>query len=203
MLSCPPALAGWFNGHSLPDSASGISGISELWMSLFLCMCGLHFSSPPPLERAVLWAKASARGVFRRGLPRVSKGYFWSSLGEKVVRNAALEPSRGECSSASLGCCAGSAAGGGSVREDPVSCRRVLVRSPDSKVLRKHSFYSVGLLLLPGNTLSTFQRFMSFGCSYLSSTDFALQLMGKGHCPQHPYLQISVPACLGRLHCHS
>lgn len=26
--------------------------------------------------------------------------------------------------------------------------------------------------------------------------------MDKGHCPQHPYLWISVPACLVRLHCH-
>lgn len=32
---------------------------------------------------------------------------------------------------------------------------------------------------------------------------FILQLMDKGHCPQHPYLCISVPACLVRLHCHS
>lgn len=148
-----------------------------------------------------LWTKACASGLFRRGLPWVSRGYFWSSLGEKVVRNPTLELSRGECSSVSFGHCAGSAAAGGSVTEDPVSCRRVVARSPDSKMLRKHSFYSIGLLLLPGNTLSTFQRLVSFGCFYLSSTDLPYNSWIEDIVPS--ILWICVPACVVRFHCHS
>lgn len=88
--------------------------------------------------------------------------------------------------------CTGSAAGGGTVREDPLTCRRVLARSPDSKLLRKHSFYFIGLLLLPGNILSAFQRLVSFGCSYLSSADLPYNSWIKGIVPS---ICISVSVC--------
>lgn len=132
-------------------------------MSLFLCMCGLHFSlhALRSGRAAVVWAvnKGLCPGFIQPWTLLSEQMLFLEFPRGKVVRNPALEHSRGECSSVSVGLHAGSAAGG-SVREDPVSCRRVLARSPESKVLRKHSSYSIGLLLLPGNTLSTFWRFV-------------------------------------------
>lgn len=54
----------------IPDSANGICGISELWVSLFLCMCALHFSSHPSLERA----SCCGVGCEQRPLPVVYSG---------------------------------------------------------------------------------------------------------------------------------
>lgn len=160
VLSCTPALAGCFNGHWLPALPMGsLASLSS--GCLFFSACVAYIS--PRMHSAAgellwcgLWTKGSAWGLFSRGLSWVSKCYFWSSLGE---RWSGIQPwSIAEASAAvSALVCAGSAAGGGSVREDPVSCRRALARSPDSRVLRKHSSYSIGLLLLPGNTLSTFR----------------------------------------------
>jgi len=49
--------------------------------------------------------------------------------------------------------------------------------------VRKRSFYSIDLLLWPGNTLSAFQRLVSHGCSYLSSSDL----------PHNSSIKVSAP----------
>lgn len=97
---------------------------------------------------------------------------------------------------------AGSAAGGGSVREDPVFCQGVLVGSSSSKFIlaRKHSFYSLGWLWLSGNTLSAFQRLGSFDCSCSSSRDLPhdsqLMVNALGVCSSGSLCQPGLSRCI-------
>lgn len=84
--------------------------------------------------------------------------------------------------------------------------RSCLLQKGGSEVTRQQNaektfILLTGLLLLPGNTLSTFQRLVSFGCFYLSSTDLPYNSWIEGIISS--ILPISVPACLVRSHCHS
>lgn len=165
---------------------------------LFFCACVAYISPRIHLwsrRAAVVWAvnKGLCPWFIQAWTPLSEQRLFlefpWGEGGQESSLGA---EQRGVQQCQPWCHCAGSAAGGGSVREDPVSHRRVLARSPDSKLLRKHSFYSIGLLVLPGNTLSIFQRLVSFGCSYLSSADLPYNSWIKGVVPS---IHISGSVC--------